>query len=143
MGYESRIYIGRRFEVKNNRGETAFIGFTPEAVFNLGKVNSEDFRQNSKLFNIPIDFELNETTLVHEISYDRDTGITTGEYLDGIKEDRYGEHICYCDNPYKVMNVIGDIIEQTQYSLYKRVYYYLQSLCCAEHEDFIVVHYGY
>lgn len=142
MGYESKLYVGRKIEYTNNEGKPVRTFFIEEATFKLGKVNSDKFRQNSSLFNTPIDFKINEYEMIKEISYDRDREVTTAEIVEEIDMDMYGAHLC-CASVEKVIEELQKIYDETLYSPYLRVLYYLKSLKECPHEDYVVVHYGY
>lgn len=142
MGYESKLYIGRKVEITNNEGKPIRTFFIEEATFKLSKVNSDKFRQNSSLFNTPIDFKINEYEMVKEISYDKDREVTTAEIVEEIDEDRYGEHLC-CASVDRVIEELQKIYDESLCSPYLRILYYLKSLKECPHEDYVVVHYGY
>ena len=142
MGYESKLYVGRKVEYTNNEGKPIRTFFIEEATFRLGKVNSDKFRQNSSLFNIPIDFKVNEYEMLKEISYDKDREVTTAEIVEEIDEDMYGAHLC-CASVERVIEELQKIYDETIYSPYLRVLAYLKSLKECPHEDYVVVHYGY
>lgn len=142
MGYESKLYVGRKIEYTNNEGKPVRTFFIEEATFKLGKVNSDKFRQNSSLFNTPIDFKINEYEMLKEISYDKDREVTTAEIVEEIDEDLYGAHLC-CASVERVIEELQKIYDETIYSPYLRVLAYLKSLKECPHEDYVVVHYGY
>ena len=142
MGYESKLYVGRKVEITNNEGKPVMTFFSTEATFRLGRVNSDKFRQNSSLFNTPIDFKVNEYEMIKEISYDKDREVTTAEIVEEIDEDRYGVHLC-CASVERVIEELQKVYDETLYSPYLRVLYYLKSLKECPHEDYVVVHYGY
>lgn len=142
MGYESKLYVGRKVEYTNNEGKPIRTFFIEEATFRLGKVNSDKFRQNSSLFNTPIDFKINEYEMIKEISYDKDREVTTAEIVEEIDEDMYGAHLC-CASVERVIEELQKIYDESIYSPYLRVLAYLKSLKECPHEDYVVVHYGY
>ena len=143
MGYESRLYVGKRFECRDlNTNEVRFVAFIKEAEFNLDKMCDENFRTGSRIFNKPVDFKINEYDMVKEISYDKERDVTTGEFVDSIDEDRYGDHLCY-GTPEDVLDALMMADKEYESPKLKRVIYYFQSLCSANHENIIVVHYGY
>lgn len=143
MGYESKLYIGTRLEIRDEEtNEVRFRCFITETTFKLGKLWSDDFRQNSKVFNIPIDFKISEYEIKREIDYAAGTGTITADIVDEIDEDKYGDHLCY-GTPEDVLMALKKIDEKYPYALYKRVIAYLENLCNSKHEDIVVVHYGY
>jgi hypothetical protein len=142
MGYESKLYVGRKVEITNNEDKPVRTFFIEEATFRLGKVNSDKFRQNSSLFTTPIDFKINEYEMLKEISYDKDREVTTAEIVEEIDEDMYGTHLC-CASVERVIEELQKIYDESIYSPYLRVLAYLKSLKECPHEDYVVVHYGY
>lgn len=142
MGYESKLYVGQRVEITNDEGKHVRTFFIEEATFRLGKVNSDKFRQNTSLFNTPIDFKINEYEMIKEISYDKNREVTTAEIVEEIDEDMYGAHLC-CASVDRVVEELQKIYDESIYSPYLRVLYYLKSLKECPHEDYVVVHYGY
>ena len=80
--------------------------------------------------------------IIKEISYDKDREVTTAEIVEEIDEDMYGAHLC-CASVERVIEELQKIYDESIYSPYLRVLYYLKSLKECPHEDYVVVHYGY
>ena len=84
MGYETRLYVGERFELNN------YVGFVQRAQFQLGSLGTEVFsNRNHKVFTTPIDFNLIETTPIEEIEYEG------RNFLKNYDESEYQKYIDY------------------------------------------------
>ena len=126
MGYESKLIVGHRFQSSIVGNEACFLEI---AELDLGKVCSQDFRTQSKVFCNPCDFHL-----------------IRGE--EDVYEDNYGEQLHYA----YVDDVIGALFRACddycmEYGckpiIWVSVMKFLQSLQDSGDDSLVVVHFGH
>lgn len=136
MGYETRLYVGERFELNN------YVGFVQRAQFQLGGLGTEVFsNRNHRVFTTPIDFNLIETTPIEEIEYDPTTDITTGKYREVVKEDNFGDTLHY-GSVEDVVKALMEIYVKENYQPVLPVIAYLNSIKDI-YSNLVVVMFGY
>lgn len=136
MGYETRLYVGERFELNN------YVGFVQRGQFQLGGLGTEVFsNRNHRVFTTPIDFNLIETTPIEEIGYDPTTDITTGKYREAVREDRYGDTLHY-GSVEDVVKALMEIYVKENYEPVLPVIAYLNSIRDI-YSNLVVVMFGY
>lgn len=137
MGYESKIIVIDRHELKDDAGKTTGIYGAEIAQFDLCKMGYDYFdgKQFRNLFATPVDFDLS-------VQNEDSNTVYPDEYW---REDMYGEHCKYTTD---IDSVIAWLEQYEAHEHYRRAALFLDFLRVlknrkGEYTQICLVHYGY